>query len=90
MPPLPRRWQSAARLTGAGAAMTGAVVGGLVLGILLDRWLATGPWLALVGLLLGAAGGFLELFRALRAWQREDERSSSDPSSGPSSPSGSP
>lgn len=66
------------------------MVGGLLIGLALDRWLGTGPWLALTCLLLGAAGGFLELFRALRAWQREEEEaSSSDRSSGPSSPSGS-
>ncbi len=64
----------AARLAGAGTALTGAVVGGLLIGMGLDRWLGTGPWLALVCLLLGAAAGFLELFRTLRAWQREEER----------------
>lgn len=81
-------WHAAARFTGAGAAMTGAVVGGLLLGMALDRWLGTAPWLALAGLVLGAVGGFLELFRALRAWQRqEDMVSTSGRSNGPSSPS---
>lgn len=75
---------------GAGTALAGAVIGGLIVGMLLDRWLGTGPWLAVAGLLLGAAGGFLELFRALGAWQREEDRAStSGRSSGPSSPSGS-
>lgn len=73
MPRPSQGWRTAARITAAGTALTGAVVGGLLGGMLLDLWLGTGPWLALLGLVLGATGGFLELFRALRAWQRRDE-----------------
>ncbi len=48
----------------AAFSLFGAVVGGLVVGWLLDRWLGTGPWLLVTGLVLGAAGGFYELIRA--------------------------
>lgn len=48
----------------AAFSLFGAVVGGLILGWLLDRWLGTSPWLLVVGLLVGAAGGFYEFIRA--------------------------
>ncbi len=31
-----------------------------------DRWLGTTPWLTLVGLLLGIAAGFVNLFRVVK------------------------
>jgi len=49
--------------------VAGAVVGG-GLGWLLDGWLHSGPWLALLGLLLGLAAGFMNLMRAVNAEQR--------------------
>ena len=49
--------------------VAGAIVGG-GLGWLLDGWLNTGPWLALLGLLLGLAAGFMNLMRAVNAEQR--------------------
>jgi ATP synthase protein I len=48
----------------AALSLFGAVVGGLIAGWLLDRWLGTRPWLLVVGLILGAAGGFYEFIRA--------------------------
>ena len=38
------------------ATMTG-------LGLLLDRWLGTGPWLLVVGIVLGSALGLYEFVR---------------------------
>ena len=49
---------------GAAVSLFAAVVGGLIVGWLLDRWLGTGPWLLVVGLVLGAAAGFYEFIRA--------------------------
>jgi ATP synthase protein I len=43
-------------------------------GYYLDRWLGTSPWLMLVGLLLGIAAGFLNLFRAVGLFDGERER----------------
>lgn len=40
---------------------------GAVIGVLLDRWLGTGPWLFLLFLLLGIAAGFWNLMRAVNA-----------------------
>jgi ATP synthase protein I len=48
---------------GAAVSLFAAVVGGLIVGWLLDRWLGTGPWLLVVGLILGAVGGFYEFIR---------------------------
>lgn len=47
----------------AAFSLFAAVVGGLGVGWLLDRWLGTRPWLLVAGLILGAAGGFYELIR---------------------------
>jgi ATP synthase protein I len=48
----------------AAFSLFAAVVSGLGLGWLLDRWLGTKPWLMVVGIVLGAVAGFYELVRA--------------------------
>jgi ATP synthase protein I len=48
----------------AAFSLFGAVVSGLILGWLLDRWLGTRPWLLVVGLILGSAAGFYQFVRA--------------------------
>jgi ATP synthase protein I len=45
--------------------LIGAVVGGGLVGYLLDEWLHTTPWLMLLCGLLGFAEGFRELLRSL-------------------------
>ncbi len=40
------------------------VVGGGI-GLLLDRWLGTAPWLMLVFFILGAAAGFINIYRVM-------------------------
>ena len=47
----------------AAFSLFAAVVAGLGLGWLLDRWLGTRPWLLIAGLVLGAAAGFYEFIR---------------------------
>ena len=47
----------------AAASLFAAVVSGLIAGWLLDRWLGTGPWLLVAGIVLGAAAGFYEFIR---------------------------
>lgn len=55
--------------------MVAALVAGLGLGWLLDRWLGTGPWLLLAFLLLGAATGIWNAVKTAAAIGRaaEDE-----------------
>ena len=48
----------------AGFSLFAAVLAGLIVGWLLDRWLGTSPWLLITGIILGAAAGFYELIRS--------------------------
>jgi ATP synthase protein I len=43
---------------------------GLVIGLALDRYLGTTPWMALVFLILGVIAGFLALFRLVKQIQK--------------------
>ena len=47
----------------AALSLFAAVVSGLIVGWLLDRWLGTRPWLLVLGIVLGAAAGFYEFVR---------------------------
>lgn len=47
----------------AGVEVVSALVVGVGLGLLLDRWLGTWPWLFLVFFVLGAAAGVLNVYR---------------------------
>lgn len=46
-----------------GTVIASNIVGGVLLGYLLDRWLQTAPWLVVVGLILGTVGAFVALYR---------------------------
>jgi ATP synthase protein I len=60
-----RRWvRQLGVLSGVGLTLVISTVLGLWGGHLLDRWLGSSPWLMLLGLLLGIASGFVNLFRA--------------------------
>jgi ATP synthase protein I len=58
-----RRWAS---LAGIGPLLVGAVLAGYLLGSWIDRRFGAAPWGTLVCVLLGAAGGFIEMVRMLR------------------------
>jgi ATP synthase protein I len=56
--------------------LIGGPLGGGVIGWLLDRWLGTAPWLMLILLFLGFAGGMVNVFRissrqAGSSWPKE-------------------
>lgn len=72
-PPRPDGWYGALRYLGVGLTMAASVAGGLLLGVWLDGRFGTAPWLAMTFLVIGAAAGFRELYRVLRAWQREED-----------------
>lgn len=44
-----------------------------VIGYLLDRWLETTPWLTLLGVLVGMVSLFIQLARAAKRSQAEEE-----------------
>lgn len=50
---------------GAVFSLASAIVVCLLAGWMLDRWLKTGPWLLVGGIILGAIVGFYQLIRAL-------------------------
>jgi ATP synthase protein I len=43
--------------------LIGGPLGGGIVGWLLDRWLGTGPWLMLILMFVGFAGGFINVIR---------------------------
>ena len=47
----------------AGVEVVSALVVGVVLGLVLDRWLGTKPWLFLLFFVLGSAAGVLNVYR---------------------------
>jgi len=44
----------------------------IVLGILLDRWLGTVPWLFVAGVVLGFVGGLIHLVRLVNKLNSKD------------------
>ena len=51
-----------------GVEFVSAVGVGVAIGLLLDYWLETKPWLMIVFFLLGSAAGFLNIFRAMSGY----------------------
>jgi len=51
-----------------------ALIGGYLLGMKLDEHFETAPWLTVIGVFVGAAGAFIELFRVLNQGERSARR----------------
>ncbi|MBM3486717.1 MAG: AtpZ/AtpI family protein [Alphaproteobacteria bacterium] len=68
----PERAGSPASRSGYGFAMrlgveiVAALIVGAGIGILLDQWLGTGPWLLIAFFVLGAAAGMMNVYRVVR------------------------
>jgi F0F1-type ATP synthase assembly protein I len=74
-----RRWvRQLGVLSGVGLTLVISTVLGFWGGYVLDRWLGSAPWLMLVGLLLGIASGFVNLFRAAGIFGREGGQGEGD------------
>jgi F0F1-type ATP synthase assembly protein I len=41
------------------------IAGGIILGYLFDRWLATAPWLTITGLIIGTIGASVGIYRIM-------------------------
>jgi len=64
-------WKALGDLSSIGLALFMCTVIGLVGGYYADRLLGTSPWLLLLGLALGIAAGFVNLFRSVNRADRE-------------------
>jgi ATP synthase protein I len=69
-------------LSSLGIAMVAASFIGLFIGIYLDKWLGTKPWMTIIWLGIGIASGFRNIFiltrRALREQEPEEPRQQDD------------
>jgi ATP synthase protein I len=66
----------------AGVEVVSALVVGVGLGWLLDRWLGTFPWLFLVFFLIGGAAGVLNVYRLFSPRTRPKDPAEAGPGSG--------
>lgn len=57
-------WRQIGRYSNLAFVLPAAIVAGLVIGHLLDRWLKT-SWITLAGLFVGCIAGFGELIRGI-------------------------
>ena len=64
-------WKALGELSSIGLVLVVATIIGLVGGYYADRLLGTAPWLLLVGLVLGIAAGFVNLFRSVTRADRD-------------------
>ncbi|QQS08886.1 MAG: AtpZ/AtpI family protein [Phycisphaerales bacterium] len=68
-------WADAAKAWGAAFDFVGTVLGGVVVGYLVDRWAKTSPW----GVMIGLGAGFVMAFvRIVRASIREDRKATEE------------
>ena len=59
-------------ITSLAFAFPVSIAVGTYIGYYLDGKLGTSPWLTIVFLFVGVAAGFLNLFRAVKAFDRQD------------------
>jgi ATP synthase protein I len=64
-------WKALGELSSIGLVLVMCTVIGLGGGYYADRLLGTSPWLLLLGLALGIAAGFVNLFRSVNRAERE-------------------
>lgn len=67
------KWGSQLRLSTVGLTLAIAVAIGAVGGVYLDGYLGTQPWLTILGVLLGSAAGFRQLFREINQSSDSDD-----------------
>jgi F0F1-type ATP synthase assembly protein I len=79
---------SAARYAGIGLQFAGSILLFLYLGQWLDSRFGTAPWLLLLGVLVGAGGGFYSIYRRLMADLKREEAAKRKAPRPPSAPSG--
>lgn len=71
-------WTKVAFYSGLGFILPGAIVGGVILGYYIDRWLNTSPVLGIMLGALGAVAGFVEILRLLARAERSEKRNNAN------------
>lgn len=61
------------RYSAVGFEMVLSVGVGAAIGVYLDRYFGTKPWLTLAFIILGSIAGFIEIFRLVKKYERERE-----------------
>lgn len=46
-----------------GGVMSSNILGGIVVGYVMDKWLGTSPWLIITGIVLGTIGALAGVYR---------------------------
>ncbi len=80
--------RSAAKYAGVGLQFAGSILLFLYLGQWLDRRFGTAPWLLLLGVLVGAGGGFYSIYRRLMADLKREEAAKRNAPRPPAAPDG--
>jgi F0F1-type ATP synthase assembly protein I len=68
----PSPWRALGALFQMGITFVVATALGLLAGYWVDQWLGSSPWLTLLGLGFGIASGFVNLFRSVKATERDN------------------
>jgi len=63
-PKEPNIWRQIGRYSNLAFVLPAAIIAGLIIGHLLDKWLNT-TWVTLAGLFVGCIAGFAELIRGI-------------------------
>ena len=61
-------WRQLAGLSSPGITLAASIAIGAAIGIALDRWFGTSPWLMIIFFVLGVAAGFRNLLKDLNRW----------------------
>ena len=62
------------RVSLIGVHLVASTFVGLAAGYFLDKWLHTDPWLTMLFLLFGIAGGFTNMFREVKRIDRREKQ----------------
>ena len=74
---------SGAEFAGIGVQFALAILVFVYAGVWLDKRLGSTPWLTLIGVFVGAAGGFYSMYRKITASQRREVEQQAKRRSGP-------
>ncbi|MBI5643467.1 MAG: AtpZ/AtpI family protein [Deltaproteobacteria bacterium] len=61
-------FKSLAMLSSMGIAMVASTFIGLLIGIYLDKWFHTSPWLTIIFLILGIVAGFKNIYEMIKKY----------------------